>query len=210
MRVPLGRRDLLRRGRGRVGRRHRGRRHAGWRGLRVLRLGARRRDSGTKPKQDDDIASHGPLSVGRSGRPVPGAMQRRVVGHQRAMPPDVPARVRVPTPLASRVVMAGELSRHGQPRPATHDLATVREQPSQLPADRNLRVMAGEGRPPATLLCGTKERRGWPAFAGHDTEVAARSFEALVPGRPLAVWQGARLWLSGRSRPPGACPADRP
>ena len=30
-------------------------------------------------------------------------------------------------------------------------------------------VMAGEGRPPTTLLCITKKRRGWPAFAGHDT-----------------------------------------
>ena len=29
--------------------------------------------------------------------------------------------------------------------------------------------MAGEGRPPTSLLRGMKKRRGWPAFAGHDT-----------------------------------------
>jgi hypothetical protein len=31
------------------------------------------------------------------------------------------------------------------------------------------RVMAGEGRLPTTLLRDTKESRGWPASAGHDT-----------------------------------------
>ena len=31
------------------------------------------------------------------------------------------------------------------------------------------RVMAGEGRPPTSFLAATDERRGWPAFAGHDT-----------------------------------------
>ena len=31
------------------------------------------------------------------------------------------------------------------------------------------RVMADEGRPPTALLLCTEERRGWPAFAGHDT-----------------------------------------
>ena len=29
--------------------------------------------------------------------------------------------------------------------------------------------MAGEGRPPTSFLAATDERRGWPAFAGHDT-----------------------------------------
>ena len=30
-------------------------------------------------------------------------------------------------------------------------------------------VMAGEGRPPTTFLCCTRQSRGWPASAGHDT-----------------------------------------
>src|SRR5580698_9401930 len=33
--------------------------------------------------------------------------------------------------------------------------------------------MAGEGRPPATLLRAAKASHGWPAFAGHDTRALA-------------------------------------
>ena len=40
--------------------------------------------------------------------------------------------------------------------------------------------MAGEGRPPTTLPCGTKERRGWPAFAGHDTGRRHVVVDALI------------------------------
>ena len=35
------------------------------------------------------------------------------------------------------------------------------------------RPRTGSGRPPTTLLCPTKESRGWPAFAGHDTGEAS-------------------------------------
>ena len=136
---------------------------------------------------------------------MPGAMQRRVVGHQRAMPPDVPARVRVPTPLASRVVMAGELSRHGQPRPATHDLATVREQPSQLPADRNLRVMAGEGRPPTTLLFATSKDVGGRSEPGLGRAFGPTRGPAMT--RRLQRDHLAHLFPDG---PQGASASGRP
>ena len=45
-------------------------------------------------------------------------------------------------------------------------------------------VMAGEGRPPTTLLRGIKKRRGWAAFAGHDTGGGARHGVSLfrAPG----------------------------
>ena len=49
--------------------------------------------------------------------------------------------------------------------------------------------MAGEGRPTTTLLRRMKKRRGWPAFAGHDTGGAVRvavchSFGRLVLYQP--------------------------
>jgi len=40
--------------------------------------------------------------------------------------------------------------------------------------------MAGEGRPRTTLMCGRKERRGWPAFAGHDMEFRRVAVDALA------------------------------
>ena len=42
---------------------------------------------------------------------------------------------------------------------------------------RTARVMAGEGRLPTTSSCATKERRGWLAFAGHDTGSACHVAE---------------------------------
>jgi hypothetical protein len=42
--------------------------------------------------------------------------------------------------------------------------------------------MAGEGRPPTTLLCSTKESRGWPAFAGHDTLLSVTGHGARPAG----------------------------
>ena len=54
---------------------------------------------------------------------------------------------------------------HGRRRPATHDFAAC-----------------------------NKQRRGWPAFAGHDTEIAARSLGGLVPGRTRR--RGDPKWTS--------------
>ena len=48
-------------------------------------------------------------------------------------------------------------------------------------------VMAGAGRPPTTLLCGTKERREWPACAGHDTEFRRVAIDALICRQVLIV-----------------------
>ena len=45
---------------------------------------------------------------------------------------------------------------------------------------RAFSVMAGEGRPPTTFLCCTRQSRGWPASAGHDTR--ARGMSARVNG----------------------------
>ncbi len=44
-------------------------------------------------------------------------------------------------------------------------------------------VMAGGGRPPTTLPRATKESRGWPAFAGHDTERACHVGRTSVVSR---------------------------
>ena len=43
--------------------------------------------------------------------------------------------------------------------------------------------MTGEGRSPTTLLRRVKERRGWPAFAGHDTGARHRGLSAAAKSR---------------------------
>ena len=40
---------------------------------------------------------------------------------------------------------------------------------------RTFCVMAGKGRPPTTFLCCTRQSRGWPASAGHDTRARGMS-----------------------------------
>jgi len=45
------------------------------------------------------------------------------------------------------------------------------------------RVMAGGGRPPTTLSRATKEIRGWPPFASHDTERACHVVRTSVFSR---------------------------
>ena len=54
--------------------------------------------------------------------------------------------------------------------------------------------MAGDGRPPTTLLCRTEESRGWPAFVGHDTIEAARDAVGGFQGRLVSCSE----WLISR------------
>ena len=57
------------------------------------------------------------------------------------------------------------------PRTGTYEVVPAgRNTDSQSDRTYAPRVMAGEGRPPTTLPRATKKSRGWPAFAGHDTE----------------------------------------
>jgi hypothetical protein len=60
--------------------------------------------------------------------------------------------------------------------------------------------MAGEGRPRTTLMCGRRERRGGPAFAGHDTEFRRVAVDALICPQALSAAcrrdrsRGANIW----------------
>jgi hypothetical protein len=62
-------------------------------------------------------------------------------------------------------------------------------------------VMAGGGRPPTTLPRATKESRGWPAFAGHDTEGACYVVRTSVVSR-LGIASPARAGEVDRALAP--------
>ena len=64
--------------------------------------------------------------------------------------------------------------------------------------------MAGDGRPPTTLEHATKESRGWPAFAGHDTEGACNVAKGQCLRRLVCAGQdcGPKALSPGAPSPP--------
>ena len=48
-------------------------------------------------------------------------------------------------------------------------------------------VMAGGGRPSTPWASGAEERRGWPAFAGHDGGTCVGSADLVISCRALGI-----------------------